>query len=92
MEKEAQIRRVQYYEEIFDELKAAVDDVNRARKRLSLLRDKADELAAYYAGRQWKTDYEDDEAGLLPAGLKRGVLSQDGVYDLLEKFAEAEER
>lgn len=30
-------------------------------------------------------DYEADEAGLLPADLKRGVLSQDGIDDLLER-------
>ena len=33
--------------------------------------------------RMWRKDYEADEAGTLPAGLKRGVLSQDALYDLL---------
>ena len=28
-------------------------------------------------------DYEDDEAGRLPEGLARGVLSEDAVYNLL---------
>lgn len=28
-------------------------------------------------------DFEADEAGLLPADLKRGVLSEDAVYDLI---------
>jgi hypothetical protein len=28
-------------------------------------------------------DYEDDEAGKLPEDLKRGVLSEDAVYNLL---------
>ena len=28
-------------------------------------------------------DFEADEQGLLPPGLKRGVLSEDAVYDLL---------
>ena len=41
------------------------------------------ELEAYYTGPQWKRDYEDDCAGRLPEGLKRGVLSEDAVYDLL---------
>ena len=27
-----------------------------------------------------------DEAGLLPEDLKRGVLSQDGINDLLDRF------
>ena len=35
------------------------------------------------ASGQWKEDYEADEAGQLPSGLKRGVLSQDALYNLL---------
>ena len=30
-------------------------------------------------------DYEADEAGKLPADLKRGVLSEDALFDLLEE-------
>ena len=31
-------------------------------------------------------DYEADERGELPPDLKRGVLSQDALYDLLERL------
>ena len=31
---------------------------------------------------EWKKDFEDDEKGLLPKELKRGVLSEDGIYNL----------
>lgn len=40
-------------------------------------------LSAYYAGGEWLRDYELDEQKLLPPELKRGVLSQDGLYELL---------
>lgn len=40
-------------------------------------------LAAYMESGQWLEDYELDSAGLLPKELKRGVLSQDGLYNLL---------
>ena len=40
-------------------------------------------LTAYYDGGQWLKDYQLDEQGELPGGLKRGVLSEDGVYNLL---------
>ena len=46
------------------------------------------ELEAYYTGSQWREDFAADEAGKLPAGLKRGVLSEDGIYNLLERFRE----
>ena len=41
------------------------------------------ELREYYENGQWLLDYEADERGELPGGLKRGVLSQDGLWDLL---------
>ena len=36
-------------------------------------------LDEYYTSGEWQEDYEADEEGLLPADLKRGVLSQDGL-------------
>ena len=41
-------------------------------------------LIDYYESGQWLKDYEADERGELPRDLKRGVLSQDGIYDLIE--------
>lgn len=37
--------------------------------------------------------FEDDEVGLglLPPDLKRGVLSEDGIYNLLEEYKRVEE-
>ena len=29
-----------------------------------------------------------DEAGKIPSSLRRGVLSEDGIYNLLERFKE----
>lgn len=41
-------------------------------------------LTEYYEGGQWLKDYEADEQGLLPKGLKRGILAQDTLYDFLQ--------
>ena len=43
-------------------------------------------LIRYYESGQWLHDYELDEQGLLPRELKRGVLSQDAVYNFLERI------
>ena len=40
----------------------------------------------YYNSPQWRKDFEADEAGKLPKGLKRSVLSEDGIYDLLSDY------
>ena len=42
------------------------------------------ELEAYYASNEWKEDFAAEEEGRLPQTLKRGVLSEDGLYNLLE--------
>ena len=46
------------------------------------------ELESYYLSDEWKQDFSDDEAGLLPPDLKRGVLSEDGIYNLIETYRE----
>ncbi len=48
-------------------------------------------LESYYTSPAWRTDFEADEAGLLPPDLKRGVLSEDGIYNLLEEYKRVEE-
>ena len=70
-----------------------------ALKRLSSVLDKYDEakadiaaLTSYYGSDEWKQDFADDEAGLLPKNLKRGVLSEDGIWNLLEEYRELQER
>ena len=42
-----------------------------------------EKLIAYYEGKQWMKDFTDDEQGKIPADVKRGVLSEDGIYDML---------
>ena len=43
------------------------------------------ELGRYLASEDWKYDFYDDEDGLLPKDLKRGVLSEDGLFDTLNE-------
>ena len=66
------IERVERYERLFEEASLRPD-----AETLRL-------LEAYYTSGEWLEDYTADEAGELPPGLKRGVLSQDALYDLLE--------
>ena len=49
-------------------------------------RELLQQLIDYYENGQWLQDYEADERGLLPDNLKRGVLAQDAVYELLERL------
>lgn len=66
------IERVEHYERLFDEAS------------ISPAPEKVAALTTYYTSGEWLEDYEADERGELPPNLKRGVLSQDALYDLLE--------
>ena len=75
----ADIRRMEQMERRFDGLCAAV----KSGKIDHNAQQAARMLEVYYTGGQWLSDYERDERGGWPANLKRGVLSEDGLYDLL---------
>jgi len=76
-----QINRITYYEKLMD---SAVKLKKGAPERQKLLA----ELEKYYTSDAWKRDFAADEAGLLPKELKRGVLSEDGIYSMLEEADE----
>ncbi len=63
------------------ELRSALEGFRDGQKSFSKLID-------YYGSAQWMSDYEADEKGKLPADLKRGVLSEDGLYDLILDYKE----
>ena len=73
------IARVKRMEEIFDTLQAGAnsDPPIIDESLLKILLD-------YYTSGQWQKDYELDEKGYFPPDVKRGVLSEDGVYNFLE--------
>ena len=84
MDKQARIDRVSMMEDRFEKLTCALDRLDKAVGAYKDARCDLEMLKDYMDSGQWKEDYEADEAGLLPACLKRGVLSQDGLYDLLQ--------
>lgn len=49
-------------------------------------------LESYYTSQQWKEDFSMDEKREFPDRLKRGVLSEDGIYNVLERNKELLER
>ena len=77
-----QIERIKKYESYLDEATLLIR-TDRNSDRLKYL---ISELEAYYESIKWRKDFENDEAGLLPKKLPRGVLSEDGIYNLLEEY------
>ncbi len=75
--------RIQYYESVLDKILAANRALEEALEQYAATQPLVRELNAYYGSREWRNDLAEDEAGLLPSDLKRGVLSEDGAYDAL---------
>ena len=80
--------RISYYESLLQKLQSIVSGDAAASETLFAAREIADALGAYYGSDDWKQDFAADEAGMLPHDLRRGVLSEDGVYNLLEEYRE----
>ena len=80
------IERITQMESLFDKSEEVVKRLEAALKDFAALEHDIAKLEAYYNSPQWRKDFEADEAGKLPQDLKRGVLSEDGIYDLLSDY------
>ena len=80
--------RVAYYEKKMHRCLRALERLEAAAEKCRALHDDVEELKQYYTGREWMNDFEADEAGLFPENMKRGVLSEDGIDTLLERYSE----
>ena len=72
-------------------LDIAMQKMDALEKKIAEYKDFQSEikkLETYYTSQQWKDDYAMDEAGLFPEKLKRGGLSQDDIWNMLERNKE----
>ncbi len=82
-EVQAIIERVQQMERYFDEVSRVMELKSNELYENATIRKMIQELTEYMDSGLWLQDYECDERGELPTDLKRGVLSEDGLYNLL---------
>ena len=85
-----QKERIEQMENLFDQSNEVIQRLRQAIDDFSALQPTIDELDNYYKT-TWRTDFEADEKGKLPADLTRGVLSEDGLWDLLEEYQQLKE-
>lgn len=81
------------------EMERALDRQSELLARLETLLDELQEAEAayaalvdYYFSADWREDCAADERGELPAELRRGVLSEDGIYNLICAYQSATAR
>ena len=92
MSKQEQTERIRQMELRMERAAKAVKELSAALENYEAVQEDIAALERYYGSEAWKQDFADDEAGLLPADLKRGVLSEDGIWNLLEDVRELNNR
>ena len=80
---EGQILRITGYE---DDMRSVSDSLDSGDAVSAETDEAIRRLELYYGSFEWKVDFQSDESGLLPRDLRRGVLSEDGIDDLLGRY------
>ena len=71
--------------EVIDALQDAVEDYDAVQRRIK-------RLTEYQESGEWLKDFEADERGEFPKDMPRGVLSEDGLDNLLSDIASVRAR
>lgn len=69
-------RRMRRAEKVLRSMEYALDEWGMMNSDMKVLNK-------YLGSEEWKADLMADEEGLLPDNLRRGVLSEDGIWNLL---------
>ena len=83
-----QIERIQTMEQHLDKALSAIKTLEQALDQYADAQESINTLAAYLESDEWRRDFRASEAGRLPADLKCGVLSEDGIWNMLEEARE----
>lgn len=86
MDVAARINRITYMERNLDEAAEVLRKAAGSPECCAAVQRQIEELSAYYGSAEWFADLDADCAGELPQDLKRGVLSQDAIYNLLMEY------
>lgn len=73
-------------EELFNNVTALLETCQNPDSIPPEGRKMLQQLVDYQDSGSWLHDYELDEKGFLADTLKRGVLSEDGLYNLITEF------
>ncbi len=84
--KRACIERVKDYERRMDEATFLLKKKSLSEDEAEILKEHIMQIEDYLSSEEWKRDHARDEAGRLPKDIKRGVLSEDGIYNLLDSY------
>ena len=84
---ERSVKRIKELESVFDKVSKALKEESYKLNDIEY-RNKINMLADYLDSGMWLKDYELDEKGLIDQSVKRGILSEDGLYNLIFEIQE----
>ena len=81
-----QIERITAMEKHLNSALETVENLDRALEEFIKVKPDIEELLNYYGSPTWFKDVEDDDQGRIPQDLNRGVLSEDGIWNMLYDY------
>ena len=84
--------RVNHYGKVYRDLRKRVNRADVAVRGLLHNLDRIAELEQYLDSGEWLKDFEADERGEIPTDYPRGVLSEDGLYNVLYRLQDVLEQ
>ena len=80
---------IEEMEKRFDACLDVIEKMEIVLEAYDSIQEEMDILEQYYA-KDWIKDFEIDE--IHPFSCKKGILSEDGLYDLFERYDELKKR
>ena len=76
-------KRVLKYEELFNKIEKVVSNLERNLEEYNSIKRDIDKLNKYYGIKNWYKDIEEYDGS-----YNAGVLSEDGIWNLLERISD----
>jgi len=83
-----QIERIRQMEKYLDKSSQSIRNLTNALENYLQTKEMLCKLTQYYESADWIVDLDADREGKFPDDLKRGVLSEDAIFDLLTENSE----
>ena len=83
-----QLDRIKTMEKHLNKAEAAVKALSDALDLYSAALESIDAIDDYLCSDEWQQDFDDSEAGRLPKDLHCGVLSEDGIWNVVDTSRE----
>ena len=76
-------KRVVKYERLFNDIESVVSKLEKSIDDFNSIESDIDKLNKYYGSKEWYKDIEEYDGS-----YNAGVLSEDGIWNLLERINE----